>query len=267
METIASMGHSGMHKPQSMQVSGSNAQSLLPARNGQRANRWLITAYLLLGVLYRGEAAAPPGELSAPSPEVVRAARLYRVVPDRSELRLLVYRSGALAMFGHNHVISSQAIDGSVYVGESPESSFFMLKLPVQDFEVDRPELRNEEGDDFSSSMDEKAIQGTRKNMLGESMMDAANYPEIHLASRHISGALPKLLLTVDVQIRDQVSQLQVPVEVVINMGHLTATGSFSFDQTAVGLKPFRAMLGALRVRDTVDVKFSITATRAPPAP
>ena len=250
-----------------MRTNELNSQSMRPEPPWQRVRWLLFTAYLLLGVLCRGVAAAPAGELSAASPEVAREAALYRVVADRSELRLLVYRSGALAKFGHNHVISSQAIDGSVYVGESPENSFFMLKLPVQDFEVDRPELRNEEGDDFSSSMDEKAIQGTRKNMLGESMMDAANYPEIHLASRHISGALPKLLLTVDVQIRDQVSQLQVPVEVVINMGHLTATGSFSFDQTAVGLKPFRAMLGALRVRDTVDVKFSITATRAPPAP
>jgi hypothetical protein len=71
----------------------------------------------------------------------------------------------------------------------------------------------------------------------------------------------------VDVQIRDQVSQLQVPVEVAIDMDQLTATGSFSFDQTAVGIKPFRAMLGMLRVRDTVDVKFSITASRTTDAP
>jgi hypothetical protein len=250
-----------------MQTNEANTQSWWPGPQWQRAYWGLFTVYLLLGVLCRGVAAAPAGELSAPSPEVVREARQYRVVPDRSELRLLVYRSGALAKFGHNHVISSRAIDGSVYVGESPENSFFMLKLPVQDFEVDRPELRSEEGDDFSGSVDEKAIQGTRKNMLGESMLDAARYPEIRLASRRISGALPELLLTVDVQIRDQVLQLQVPVEVVIDMGHLTATGSFSFDQTAVGIKPFRAMFGALRVRDRVDVKFSITASRTTAAP
>ena len=246
-----------------------NSQSLWPGLQWQRVRCLLFMAHLLLGVLCCGVAATAAGELSTASPEVVREARVYRVVPDRSELRLLVYRSGALAKFGHNHVISSQAIDGNVYVGESPENSFFMLTLPVRDFEVDRPELRSEEGDDFSGRVDEKAIQGTRKNMLGESMLDAANYPEIRLASRQISGALPELLLTVDVQIRDQVSQLQVPVEVVINIDadHLTATGSFSFDQTAVGLKPFRTMLGALRVRDTVDVKFSITATRVPTAP
>jgi hypothetical protein len=70
-----------------------------------------------------------------------------------------------------------------------------------------------------------------------------------------------------DVQIRGQVSQLQVPVEVVIDMGHLTATGHFSFEQTAVGIKPFRAMLGALRVRDMVDVKFRITAVQTTPVP
>ena len=250
-----------------MQVSGSNAQSLLPARKGQRANRWLFTACLLLGVLYRGEAAAPPGELSAPSPEVVRAARLYRVVPDRSELRLLVYRSGALAMLGHNHVISSPAFNGSVYVGENPENSFFILNLPVHSFEVDRPELRSEEGKDFPGSLDEKARQRTLKNMLGESMLDAARYPDIRLTSRQISGELPELVLTMDVQIRGQVSQLQVPVEVVIDMGHLTATGHFSFEQTAVGIKPFRVMLGAMRVGDMVDLKFRITAVQITPVP
>ncbi len=250
-----------------MRTNEPNSQSLWRGRQWLRAHWLLFTACLLLGVLCRGVAAAPAGELSAASRELIREARLYRVVPDRSELRLLVYRSGALAKFSHNHVISSQAIDGSVYVGESPENAFFMLNLSVDSFEVDRPELRSEEGDDFSGSVDEKAIQRTRKNMLGESMLDAANYPEIRLASRRISGALPELLLTVDVQIRDQVSQLQVPVDVVIDADHLTATGSFSFDQTAVGLKPFRAMLGALRVRDTVDVKFSITVTRVTDVP
>ena len=250
-----------------MQTNEPNTQSVWPGRPWQRAHWLLFTACLLLGVLCRGVAAAPAGELSAASPEVAREAVLYRVVADRSELRLLVYRGGALAIFGHNHVISSQAVSGTVFVGENPENSFFILNLPVQDFEVDRPELRSEEGDDFSGSMDEEARQGTRKNMLGESMLDAARYPEIRLAGRDISGALPELVLTVDVQIRDQVSQLQVPVEVAIDMDQLTATGSFSFDQTAVGIKPFRAMLGALRVRDTVDVKFSITATRVTDVP
>ena len=250
-----------------METSELNSQSLWPGWQWQRTHWLFLVAYLLLGVLCGGVGADPAGELSIASPEVLREAQQYRVIPDRSELRLLVYRSGALAKFGHNHVISSQAIEGTVYVADNPENSFFTLSLPVQDFEVDRPELRSEEGDDFSGSVDEKAIQGTRKNMLGKSMLDAASYPEIRLASRKISGELPELLLTVDVQIRDQVSQLQVPIAVAIDMGHLTATGRFSFDQTAVGIKPFKAMLGALRVRDTVDVKFSITASRVAPAP
>ena len=53
----------------------------------------------------------PPA--TAPGITAPVAADRYRIDSDQSELRVLVYRTGAMASLGHNHVISSN--DLSVY--------------------------------------------------------------------------------------------------------------------------------------------------------
>jgi len=63
---------------------------------------------------------APPTPTSAAASRGAPPGRTYRVDENQSELRVLVYRAGALARFGHNHVIVNRAVRGSVNVTDGP---------------------------------------------------------------------------------------------------------------------------------------------------
>ncbi len=55
-------------------------------------------------------------------------------------------------------------------------------------------------------------------------------------------------------------STLAVPFTVDIAPGRLSAGGTFTVRQSALGLAPFSVLLGALRVQDEMRVKFEFVA-------
>ena len=75
--------------------------------------------------------AAPPSPEESVSRPGLPPGRIYHVDEKQSELRVLVYRAGPLARFGHNHVIVNHAIRGVVSVAEGAGESVFRLNLPV----------------------------------------------------------------------------------------------------------------------------------------
>ena len=74
----------------------------------------LLTA---CGALKPRHAAPPSPAESVPRPGLP-PGRAYRVDENQSELRILVYRAGPLARFGHNHVIVNHAIRGAVSLAD-----------------------------------------------------------------------------------------------------------------------------------------------------
>ncbi len=184
----------------------------------------------------------------------------YRVVPGESEIRILAYRDGPLASLGHNHVISTTDIDGMLALASPVSRSTVRLAFPVQSLEVDIPAQRAEEGADFATKLDQAAIDGTRSNMLGDKLLDAANFPEVSLRSRELRGELPALQLLMEVKVRDQVTLVEIPVTVTSSPGQLVAAGAVTVRQTDLGLQPFSVGLGALSVRDELELKFRLVA-------
>ena len=218
----------------------------------------LLLAWLTACGPVRRVAEPPPDE----GPALPAGAQRFDIDPAASQLRILVYRAGALASLGHNHVISSSGLSGYVAVAPALADSVFVLTLPVASLEVDRPELRAEEGEDFPGPLDAEAIAGTRSNMLGERLLNAAMFPEIRLQSRSVSGRLPELTIAAELRVKDRLSEITVPVSVDLQGETLTASGRFTLAQSALGLEPFSVMLGALAVRDELDLRFTIVARR-----
>ncbi len=100
----------------------------------------------------------------------------YSVDSDTSWLRVLAYPDGPLKRFGHHHVISHHGISGTVDVAPDPLESTFMLEITVTDLDVDNPDTRALEGEDFEGEVPQKDIDGTRANMLGKSCLTANNF-------------------------------------------------------------------------------------------
>lgn len=200
--------------------------------------------------------------------EPVRAApaplsQAYQVIASESLLIVRVYRGGTLARAGHNHVVASHDLSGTVYVAKDLQRSSFELKLPVAALTVDEAELRAAQGADFTGDVPDSAREGTRRNMLGPAVLDAEHYPQIALRCQAVQWEADRLLLRVQIQIRNQAREVTVPVSYTATANELLVQGELPLKQSDLGLAPFTALLGALQVQDEMQLQFRIVA-RAP---
>ncbi len=202
---------------------------------------------------------AAHGAINPASPKGI-AGSTYRIDASQSELRILVYRAGPMAMLGHDHVIINRTLGGWVrYAGTVPEASF-ALTVPDAGFVVDDDRARREEGADFAEETPEEAKSGTMRNMQSPAVLDSEQFPEITVRSVTITGAPGELMATVAVSVAGHESTLEVPFTLEISPGRLTASGALWVRQSALGLTPLSVMLGALRVRDDMRIKFRFVA-------
>jgi hypothetical protein len=186
----------------------------------------------------------------------------FHIDRDSSWLHVLVYRGGLLRGFGHNHVISHNGITGTVMVTEDLLQSSLMLEFEVADLVVDDAELRAAEVADFRRRVSQQDIAGTRANMLGNKLLRAAEFPSIQIRSEKITGSMPSMEVEARVIVRGTEFTLIFPANIELSNGSLIASGEKEIGHSEIGLSPFKAALGTLRVRDTLVVKYRIYATR-----
>jgi YceI-like domain len=213
----------------------------------------------------KGRHAAPQKpEGPVPSLELPLPGRAYQIDVNRSELRVLVYRAGPLARFGHNHVMVNRAIRGAVSLAETG-ASVFWFKVPVAGFVVDDAQARGEEGADFAAAVPDDAKSGTLHNMLSAPVLDADEFPVITVNGTAAAGArasgAAELVATLAISVAGHESKIDVPFVLESDPDHLSATGSVELRQSALGLTPYSLMLGALQVQDAMTIKFRIVAT------
>jgi hypothetical protein len=222
--------------------------------------------FVLLGALL-ASCASPPARQEPPAPaptteqSIAREGREFRVDPAASLLTIRVYRGGALARAGHNHLIASHSMSGVVRVPDDPLLASFEVHVPVAELVVDEEALRAQEGEDFPPGVPEDAKEGTRRNMLGPSLLEAERFPEIVLLSEAFQrGAEGGLEAQVRVIVRDRASSVVVPVTYEIRGDELHVQGELPLKQTDLGLTPFSLFGGALRVLDEMKVRFLVVA-------
>jgi hypothetical protein len=204
--------------------------------------------------------AATGAPASTPATASQAPGKLYRVVTEASEVRILVYRSGTLAKLGHNHLITSHNLIGSVTLPEDPADAHFEIMMPVLSLAVDEPDKRAEEGADFATPVSDAARAGTHKNMMRPEVLDGDQFPAVAVRSTGITRAGDDYEVSFQVDLKGATHELKAPVHLALEGQGLTATGEFTFKQTDLGLTPFSAALGALAVQDQLEVKFKIRA-------
>ncbi len=207
-------------------------------------------------------AAEPQPAAPTPSGTAPAAGGRYRIDPDQSELRVLVYRAGAMASLGHNHVISTQGLQGWATFDGNASAAAFALTVPVADFVIDDPKRRTEEGADFADSVTEEARSGTAHNMLGPAVLNAADFPALTIRSVSVTAGPGSLQARVALEVAGHASMLVVPFLLETSPHRLVAHGELALRQSSIGLTPFSVFLGALKVQDELRVKFKLVAVR-----
>jgi hypothetical protein len=212
----------------------------------------------VLAALALASCARPPRPAAAAAglPAAAATGPCLRLDAARSDLRVLVYRAGALAHLGHNHVLVAHALVGESCAGR------FEVSVPVAALAVDPPAARAEEGADFTTVPSAEEVDGTRRHLLGAGQLEGDAWPSIR-----VSGTLPAatgpVVIAARLEMRGVATNVDVPATVAVDRdGRLVAAGGFELSQTTLGLVPYSVALGALRVRDEVAIRFRLVAVQ-----
>jgi len=206
-------------------------------------------------------AQAPAGPI-LPSP---RLGRPFDVIAAESRITILVYRAGALAVFGHDHVVSCRCVSGMIYLPRDPLRTGFDLRVSVKGFTVDDPASRAAEHSvDFPPDVPQGAQDATRHNMLSAALLNAATYPDVTLRAEGLrpssDGKPGDAAAEVRVGVAGQSRSITVPIHYDIRADEIVVSGEFPLKQSDLGLTPFSAAGGALKVRDAMTVRLRLIA-------
>jgi hypothetical protein len=206
---------------------------------------------------------APP----APPPPVVEAPEApaadresWTVVA--SHLAVRVYRDGPMQKLGHDHLITSDGLAGRIALGAPLTETSFELSVPLDSLVVDDEAARAAAGGIFAAPVPQKDREATRHNMLGPKLLDAAAQDAIRLQSESLAGEGGRFEARVRVSLAGHESVVVAPFSVTVEDERLTAHADLRLTHADLGLQPFSAALGALRVRDGFEVELTLEARR-----
>lgn len=165
---------------------------------------------------------------------------------DRNELRVLVFRSGAAARMGHNHVL--RAADLRV---DWPTAGP-VLRFRLDALAIDPPDLRAGLGAAFASAVDDEARAGTRANLLKALAADV--HPEVVVRTLQQQGEGPRRAVEAEITLHG-VSRRQW---FVVAVDGRRARGEVVVRQSDFGLQPFSVLGGLLAVQDALVVQFEL---------
>lgn len=181
--------------------------------------------------------------------------QLYQVDKAASEIRIVSYPEGRL---GHTHVIGGPVISGNIVVAEDTNSAWLKLAINVSELLVDKPQWRRDE--DLDSDMSQRAINGTRDNLLSDKLLNAAAYPRILIEADSVVGPDWQKDVVAQITLVGQSREILVPVAVFEDEDNLEVIGRFEILQSDFGIEAFSALGGIMRVDDKLLIRFRIRA-------
>lgn len=234
----------------------------------------LSMALLLLAVLLGCNAPAPVQAPQSPSPAEVPGAGLadiyaelarngsevFAVPPgSASGLRIYVFRGGAAARMGHNHVLSAAQLQAYASLpSDRPAEARFDLQLRLDQLVVDDPVVRASTGGNFAGVRSASDIEGTQRNMLGPKNMDAGHFPEVLVRSIAIEGDWPMLLARIGITLHGVTREQDVALRVDRQASSLRVRGRLPLRQSDFGVVPYSVLGALLAVQDPVVVEFDL---------
>jgi hypothetical protein len=161
---------------------------------GRLINKHILTALLTTALLVSCSApredSGIPQQRPANFPIAIYAkpnsqSSLYQLDSANSIVKIKVLRGGAMAKFGHDHIVASRNVQGYLLLGNdgSCRADFY---ASLNQLIVDDPVLRDEAN--LLTTPSEKDIAGTKTNMLNS--LQAAEFPFVQLQSLDCSGAI-----------------------------------------------------------------------------
>jgi polyisoprenoid-binding protein YceI len=164
-------------------------------------------------------------------------AGTHKVGPENGSLLVKTYREGVAAKVGHDLVIEVTRWEATVEGGDSPSIALSAdpRSLHVRSGERGVKPLTDKDRDEIRGNIDDKVLKGQPIAFRSTSARDAGG-------SLTVEGEL-----TMGGSTR--------PVTMALETGDGgRLTGAIALTQSEWGIKPYRGLMGALKVRDDVEV-------------
>lgn len=178
----------------------------------------------------------------------------YRVDPAATSVVVHVGRAGLFKFAGHDHEVAVPGVEGRISLdANDPSRSRVAVQFDAKALKVTG---RGEPAGD---------VADVQRTMLSERVLDVARYPTISFESDRVAvqqRSAGRLTLRVDgrLTLHGVTKPVSVPVAVRLDGKRLTVTGEATVRQTEFGIRPVSAGGGTVRVKDEVDVMFTIVA-------
>ena len=96
-----------------------------------------------------------------------------------------------------------------------------------------------------------------RDNLRGPDVLDAARWPTVDFRGR-FAGTLERGRLSGTFVVRGTARPMAMDVAIVTRDAELVAEGDWTGTLTELGIKPFRALLGALKLKDWIRLRLRL---------
>lgn len=181
----------------------------------------------------------------------------YVIGPERGRLLVKTARTGLGSRAGHDLTIEVTRWRGNVVVdAASPAGSSVTVEADVDSFEV-------RQGIGGLKPLTDSDRADIKETIRGK-ILHASRHPTITFRSGQVSGTTAAFRIDGDLTI----AGVTQPVTVAGQMTGGRVTGSAVIVQSRFGIRPYTAFLGALKLRDEVDVQFDIDlGSAAGPSP
>ena len=168
----------------------------------------------------------------------------HNIGPQDGKLLINVWKDGVAAKMGHDLTLQANNWSGSADINpDDPRSSRVSVTVELNSIEV------------VSGSGGAKALSDGDKGDIKKNLQKVLGGGQVRFQSTGVSGT------PTSVQLQGQLTLNNKTQPITINVTESDGgrvTGKCSFNQTAFGIKPFSALLGALKIKDGVDVSFDV---------
>jgi len=164
-------------------------------------------------------------------------SNIHVLGPDNAALQVKTYREGMAQKVGHDLVIDVTSWEASVDLDGSDSSILMQAdssSLQVREGHNGLKPLSDKDRDDIRNNIDNKVLKGQQIKFRSTSMEPAGD-------GYDVQG---------DLSIGDQTK----PVSFHLSTEGGRLQGTVPLVQRDFGIKPFSAMMGALKVRDQIEI-------------
>lgn len=165
-------------------------------------------------------------------------AGTHSIGPGDGSLKIKTGREGAAAKMGHDLVIGVGSWEGTVAGGDSPSITL----------SADPSSLEVLEGSGGAKPLSDKDRADIKKSINGKVLGSSP----IRFDSTSVEENGGQLLVKGNLSIAGSSSQVSIPLSVGADG---SVSGSTTLSQSDFGIKPYSAMMGALKVKNDITVE------------